>query len=141
MMKILRSVVATCAVVLFVCLMSVTALAGEEQGELEDRGFTAAKQLEGRWVREDGGYSLVLQDIKPDGSLKAFYFNPRQINVHVANWKFENERIFLYVELRDVNYPGSNYILMYRASNDLIWGSYYQAVQKQTIKVNFVRSR
>ena len=138
-MKILRSVIAACTVVLFVYLMSVNTLAGQEQNEQENSGFTAAKQLEGRWVREDGGYMLVLQDVKADGSLKAFYFNPRQINVHEANWKFEDERLILYVELRDVNYPGSNYTLMYRAATDVLWGSYYLAVQKQTLDVIFVR--
>jgi hypothetical protein len=137
-MRILRSVIAVCAVVLFVWLFYGTALAGQEQ---ESNGFSAAKQLEGRWVREDGGYMLVLQDVRPDGSLKAFYFNPRQINVHEANWKFKNERLILYVELRDVNYPGSNYTLMYRAANDTLWGSYYQAVQKQTMDVFFVRGK
>ena len=139
-MKILRSVIVACAVVLFVWLLSDSVLAAQEQGELGSRGFSEAKQLEGRWVREDGGYSLVLADIKSDGSLKAFYFNPRQINVHEANWKFEDERLHFYVELRDVNYPGSNYTLMYRAAKDVLWGSYYQAVQKQTMDVFFVRS-
>ena len=61
--------------------------------------------------------------------------------MHVANWKFKDERLFFYVELRDVNYPGSNYTLMYRAANDVLWGSYYQAVQKLTMDVSFVRSK
>ena len=139
-MKILRSVIAASVIVHFVWLFSGTALASQEQGSQESNGFNAAKQLEGRWVREQGGYVLVLQDIMPDGSLKAFYLNPRNINVHVASWKFEEERLFLYVELRDVNYPGSNYTLMYRAGMDVLWGSYYQAVQKQTMDVYFVRS-
>jgi hypothetical protein len=137
-MKDLRSVIAACVVVLFVYGI---ALAGQDQNEQENSGFTAAKLLEGRWLREDGGYILDLQDIRPDGSLKAFYFNPRQINVHEANWKFEDERLLLYVELRDVNYPGSNYTLMFRASQDLLWGSYFQAVQKQTMDVKFVRMK
>ena len=137
-MKDLRSVIAACVVVLSVYGI---ALAGQDQNEQENSGFTAAKQLEGRWLREDGGYILDLQDIRPDGSLKAFYFNPRQINVHEANWKFEDERLLLYVELRDVNYPGSNYTLMFRASQDLLWGSYFQAVQKQTMDVKFVRMK
>lgn len=137
-MKILRSVTTACAVVLFVWMLSVNVLASQEQ---ESRGLSAAKQLEGRWVREDGGYMLVLHDFKADGSLKAFYFNPREINVHEANWKFEDNRLILYVELRDVNYPGSNYTLMYRAQNDVLWGSYFQAVQKQTMDVYFVRDR
>ena len=140
-MKILRSVVVACAVILFVWLFDGTAFADQKQGTEESKGFSAAKQLEGRWLREDGGYMLDLQDIRPDGSLKAFYFNPRQINVHEANWKFEDERLLLYVELRDVNYPGSNYTLMFRASQDLLWGSYFQAVQKQTMDVKFVRMK
>ena len=140
-MKILRSVIAAFTVVCLVWLSYGPALAGQEQDMQESNGFSAAKQLEGRWVRQEGGYVLVLQDIRPDGSLKAFYLNPRQINVHVANWKFEDERLFLYVELRDVNYPGSNYTLMYRAANDVLWGSYYQAVQKQTMDVYFVRTK
>ena len=140
-MKIFRPVIALFTVVLFVWLLCSPALAGQEQDIKESSGFTAAKQLEGRWVRENGGYVLILQDIKPDGSMKAFYLNPRSINVHEATWKFEDDRIFLYVELRDVNYPGSNYSLMYRAANDTLWGSYYQAVQKQTMDVRFVRTR
>ena len=140
-MKFSRTGLTVFAVALFACLLFGPALAGQEQGKQESNGFTAAKQLEGYWVREEGGYVLILQDIKPDGTIKAFYLNPRSINVQEANWKFEDERLFLYVELRDVNYPGSNYTLMYRASNDVLWGSYYQAVQKQTMDVRFVRTK
>ena len=140
-MKISRPVIAASTVVLSVWLFYGIALADQKQDIEESKGFSAAKQLEGRWLREDGGYMLDLQDIRPDGSLKAFYFNPRNINVHVANWKFEDERLLLYVELRDVNYPGSNYTLMYRAAQDLLWGSYFQAVQKQTMDVKFVRMK
>ena len=140
-MKILRPVIAACAVVLFVWLFHGAALANQEQDIQENRGFNTAKELEGRWVRENGGYVLILQDIKPDGNMKAFYLNPRSINVHEASWKFEDDRVILYVELRDVNYPGSNYTLMYRAANDVLWGSYFQAVQKQTMRVRFVRSK
>jgi hypothetical protein len=134
--KILQSL-ATIAVFSFMWLFYSPALAGQEQGIQENSGFSAAQKLEGRWVRQAGGYVLVLQDIRPDGS----YLNPRNINVHIASWKFEDERLFLYVEMRDVNYPGSNYTLMYRAATDVLWGSYYQAVQKQTMDVSFVRSR
>lgn len=139
-MKISRPVISA-YVVLFVWLFHGAAFAYQEQPVQESLGFTAAKKLEDRWVRENGGYVLILQDIKADGSMKAFYLNPRSINVHEATWKFEDDRVILYVELRDVNYPGSNYSLMYRAANDVLWGSYFQAVQKQTMDVKFVRSR
>ena len=137
-MKIFQSVTVAFAVVLFVWLFCGPALAAEDPNTQESRGFTAAKHIEGRWFGANGGYVLILHYIKPDGSIKAFYLNPRSINVHEATWKFEDERIFLYVEMR---YPGSNYTLMYRAANDALWGSYYQAVQKQTMNVNFVRSK
>ena len=140
-MKILQPGIAAFAAVLFVWLLCSPALASQEQAKPESDGYVLAKQLEGRWVRENGGYVLILQDIKDDGSMKAFYLNPRSINVHEATWKFEDDRIILYVEMRDVNYPGSNYTLMYRAANDTLWGSYYQAVQKQTLDVRFVRSK
>ena len=140
-MKILQPGIAAFAAVLFVWLLCSPALASQEQAKPESDGYVLAKQLEGRWVRENGGYVLILQDIKDDGSIKAFYLNPRSINVHEATWKFEDDRLFLYVEMRDVNYPGSNYTLMYRAANDTLWGSYYQAVQKQTLDVKFVRTR
>jgi hypothetical protein len=141
-MKIVRPVIAACAVLLCIWLLYFgQAFADQELPIQESEGFSTAKQLEGQWVREDGGYMLILHDIKADGSMKAFYLNPRQINVHEANWKFEDDRVILYVELRDVNYPGSNYSLMYRAANDVLWGSYFQAVQKQTLKVHFVRGR
>jgi hypothetical protein len=140
-MKISRSVFTVFCAVLFVWSFYSLALAVQEQGTLESSGYSLAKELEGRWIRENGGYVLVLQGIKPDGSMKAFYLNPRSINVHEASWKFEDKRVILYVELRDVNYPGSNYSLMYRAANDVLWGSYFQAVQKQTMKVRFVRSK
>ena len=139
--EIIRPGIAVFATVLFVCFVYGTATANQEQDMHESSGFIEAKKLEGPWVREEGGYVLILQDIKPDGTIKAFYLNPRSINVHVANWKFEDDRIILYVEMRDVNYPGSNYTLMYRASNDVLWGSYYQAVQKQTMDVRFVRTK
>ena len=140
-MKISRPVIAASTVVLSVWLFYGIALADQKQDIEESKGFSAAKQLEGRWVRQDGGYILDLQNIRPDGKMKAFYFNPRNINVHEASWKFEDNRLILYVELRDVNYPGSNYTLMYRAAKDVLWGSYYQAVQKQTLKVHFMRGK
>jgi hypothetical protein len=33
-------------------------------------------RIEGKWLRPDGGYVLVLSDVKSEGTLKAAYFNP-----------------------------------------------------------------
>ncbi|MEN6319876.1 MAG: hypothetical protein ABFD82_14115 [Syntrophaceae bacterium] len=99
------------------------------------------QRLEGRWVRPDGGYVLELLSIKKDGSVSASYFNPTPIKVYRAEAKKKNGRITLFVELRDINYPGSTYNLIYDSATDRLKGTYFQAVHKQTFYVEFVRAR
>ncbi|MDZ7612494.1 MAG: hypothetical protein U5K51_01290 [Flavobacteriaceae bacterium] len=95
--------------------------------------------LAGQWERTDGGYRLVLEEIKPDGAMKASYFNPNSIHVHQANWKMENQQLFVFVELRDTNYPGSTYTLTYNKDNDLFSGIYFQAAMNQSYEIEFQR--
>jgi hypothetical protein len=102
---------------------------------------TDLQRLEGRWVRPDGGYVLELTEIKKDGSLKAAYFNPRSIKVFSAKWSRKEGKINLLLELRDVNYPGSKYNLQYDPTFDRLRGTYFQAVEKQTFSIEFVRGR
>ncbi len=102
---------------------------------------TDVQALEGRWVRPDGGYVLDLSEIKRDGSLKASYFNPRPINVFSAKWSRKEGKVNLFVELRDVNYHGSKYNLQYDPKSDRLKGTYFQAVEKQTFNVEFVRAK
>ena len=102
---------------------------------------TDLQRLEGRWVRPDGGYVLELSEIKKDGSLKASYFNPRPINVFNAKWSRKGEKVTVFVELRDVNYPGSKYNLQYDPESDHLTGTYFQAVEKQTFNIEFVRAK
>jgi len=99
------------------------------------------QRLAGRWLRPDGGYVLELRDIKMDGTLKAAYFNPRPINVSRAELQRKEGNITLLVELRDVNYPGSMYNLRYDPENDRLKGTYFQAVQRETYDVEFVRTK
>jgi hypothetical protein len=96
-------------------------------------------RLTGRWLRPDGGYILELSDIGPKGLVKAAYFNPRPINVSRAEWRRQEDRLGLFVELRDVNYPGSTYTLVYQGKNDRLVGIYYQAALRQRFNVEFVR--
>jgi hypothetical protein len=72
---------------------------------------TDLQRLEGRWVRPDGGYILELSEIKKGGSVSAAYFNPRPIKVFSERWSRKGGKINLFVDLRDVNYPGSKYNL------------------------------
>ena len=104
-------------------------------------GQTDLQRLEGRWVRPDGGYILELRDIKKDGNVTAAYFNPRPIKVFSATWSRKEGKINLFVELRDVNYPGSKYNLQYDPGSDRLKGTYFQAVEKQTFNIEFVRTK
>ncbi len=98
------------------------------------------KGILGRWVRPDGGYVLEIQEIGKDGSLKAAYLNPRPINIARAEIRRENDTIHIIVELRDVNYPGSTYFLQYEKSTQRLIGTYFQAVEKTTFSIEFVKT-
>ena len=110
-------------------------------GQTDKQSPADHQRLEGRWIRPDGGYILELSEIKKDGSLKASYFNPRPINVFSAKWSRKDGKINLFVELRDVNYPGSKYNLVYDPESDRLKGTYFQAVEKQTFNIEFVRAK
>lgn len=99
------------------------------------------KRLEGKWQRPDGGYILELKEIGKEGTLKAAYFNPRPINVFKAEWNYKHNTINLFVELRDVNYPGSKYNLQYDPETDKMKGTYYLAVYGETYNIEFVRTK
>ena len=44
-------------------------------------------------------------------------------------------------EQRDVNYPGSTYNLQYDPETDRLKGTYFQAVERQTFEIQFVRAK
>lgn len=98
------------------------------------------KVFVGEWVRPGGGYIIRVRDIKPDGSVDAGYFNPKEINIAEANvslWKGLNK---LFIKLQDEGYPGSTYTLYYYAEKDALAGFYYQAAMKQNFEVVFERN-
>jgi len=84
-------------------------------------------------VRPDGGYILELREIKKDGSLNGSLLQSRPIKVFSAKWSRKGETINLFVELRDVNYPGSKYNLQYDPKSGYLKGTYFQAVEKQDL--------
>ena len=97
------------------------------------------ERLIGRWLRSDGGYVLEIRRAEPDGRLDAAYLNPRSIHVARAEWHREGDSLTLFIELRDVNYPGSTYRLAFSPGSDRLAGRYFQAVEHQTFDVMFVR--
>jgi hypothetical protein len=97
--------------------------------------------LAGKWLRSDGGYVMELKDVKPYGRIGAEYFNPNPIHVSRAEWRLVSDRLNVFVELRDINYPGSTYTLVYLPERDSLAGYYYQAVEGQTFDVIFMRTK
>ena len=104
-------------------------------------GEVSFQRLEGRWVRPDGGYILELRNIKKDGSVTAAYFNPKPIKVFHAKSSHKEGRIHLVVELRDANYPGSTYNLLYDPMSDRLKGTYFQAVDRLSFDIEFMRAK
>lgn len=99
------------------------------------------KQIEGYWVRPDGGYILQLQEVKENGSLTAAYFNPRPINVSRAEVSDRGGKVNLFVELQDVNYPGSTYNLAFDPATDRLRGVYFQATSRNSFQIEFERMK
>ena len=73
------------------------------------------------------------------GRMNAAYFNPRPINVAKAEASQGGGTVSVFIELRDVNYPGSTYNLTYDPANDCLKGIYFQAAIRQTFDVYFIR--
>ena len=113
---------------IFLAANSITA---ERTSELQ--------KLKGRWQRQDGGYVLAINSIAASGSMDARYFNPKSIYIGKAEASWDGDGTKVFIELRDVNYPGSTYSLSYDAKSDQLKGIYYQAVERQRFPVAFAR--
>ena len=97
------------------------------------------EKLKGKWLRPDGGYVLELKRLLDQNALEAAYFNPNPIHVGKARLSKERGFVKVFVELQDVNYPGSTYTLIYDAEHDQLRGVYYQATQQQEYDIAFER--
>ncbi len=100
---------------------------------------TAFAKLPGKWLRPDGGYILEIVSVAPDGTLDAAYLNPRPIHVAKAVASQAGGSVKAFIELRDVNYPGSTYTLTYDPAKDQLQGNYFQAAIRQDFDVFFTR--
>jgi len=130
----------------FATLLLLAAMAaltfGCNQQPPQPQKKTADKSLlVGNWVRTDAPYRIQISELLDDGKMKAGYFNPKSINVSKAGWVNSGGVIQLYIELRDENYPGSNYSLTYLPERDMLAGNYFQAVEGTNFKVEFARAK
>ena len=125
----------------------------EKQTKEQSGGISAAKKsarhkanmdfgiLKGRWVRPDGGYVVAVREIDVGGKMVAAYFNPRPINVSQAEASSDGTTIKVFIELRDINYPGATYNLTYDPRSDQLKGIYFQPAINQSFYVVFVRMK
>ena len=98
-------------------------------------------KLKGQWLRPDGGYVIEIKSVDDSGKLDATYSNPRPIHVAKAEATRDGATTKVFIELRDVNYPGSTYTLGYEPQSDQLQGIYFQAIQRQNFEVIFVRMK
>jgi hypothetical protein len=101
----------------------------------------AFDSLKGPWLRPDGGYVIDIRDVDARGKMHAGYFNPRPINVSQAEASREGDTTKVFIELRDVNYPGATYNLTYDPEKDQLRGVYYQPALGQSFDVVFIRMK
>lgn len=73
--------------------------------------------------------------------MDAGYFNPNPINVDKAEWRISDNKLYIRVILKDVNYPGSTYTLIYNPVNDSLSGNYFQALEGTNFNVIFTRKK
>lgn len=120
--------------IMFVWFMwNTLAIGGASQGHID------LTKIVGEWVRPDGGYTLKVEKINPDGTVSAGYFNPSKVHIsegNVSEWK---GLIKLFIKLQDKGYPGSTYTLYYYAEKDALAGFYYQAEMQKTFEVVFIK--
>lgn len=117
----------------------ISAMGSKNRSEVPDARPDNLRKLIGRWVRPDGGYVIDIRNVDADGKLQAAYFNPRPIHVSQARITKAQKKLQVFVELRDVGYPGATYTLTYNAQHDVLAGLYFQPTVDQTFDVVFVR--
>lgn len=123
------------AIFLFVVLIAGVGIASAYAVTVRSPAMLA---LQGRWVRTDAPYVIELRHSQ-EGSLQAAYFNPKPIHVGKTETSEQGGLVQILIELQDVNYRGSTYVLTYDRSQDLLQGIYFHPVTKQSYDVTFVR--
>ena len=106
---------------------------------VSSEALSSFEKLKGRWLRAEGSYIIEVRSVEASGKMNAAYFNPRPINVAKAEAMKAGENLGVFVELRDVNYPGSTYTLTYQPATDRLAGTYFHALSGQNMDVEFSR--
>ena len=97
------------------------------------------ENLIGKWVRPDGGYVLDITTVHRDGKIEMAYLNPRPINVSKAQVNIKSDKIEIFIELRDRNYPGNYYTLTFDSKANRLVGVYHHLGLNQNFDVYFIK--
>ena len=97
--------------------------------------------LKGTWIRPDGGYTIAIRSLGPDGQIDAMYFNPNPLPFAKAQASQDGATLRAFFELRAGGYERSTYDLTYDPASDRLKGIYHQAVAKRSFPVYFERKR
>jgi uncharacterized protein (DUF2147 family) len=119
-----------------IALLSVLAIANPLFAAAPDQAFDG---IIGKWVRPDGGYIIEIKGVDAGGKLDAAYYNPTSIHISKAEASLDGDAVKVFIEFQDVNYPGSNYHLVYDPQADQLKGDYYQAVDRERYEIFFER--
>jgi len=125
--------------VMGLCLLVVTWMAiGAALAQTSVQASPDMLAVQGRWVRTDAPYVIELRHAR-GGSLQALYFNPKPIHVGKTETAEQDDFLQVMIELQDVNYAGSTYVLRYNRAQDALQGIYFHPASQQSYEVGFVR--
>ena len=122
-----------------ICLLTVLGMGrGIAPARATGQNSQDMLDIRGSWVRTDASYVIELRHDQ-GGSLQATYFNRRPIHVEKTEVMEKGGLLYVMIVLRDVNYPGSIYLLAYDGTKDVLQGTYFHAPSRQSYDVGFVR--
>jgi len=96
--------------------------------------------MQGTWVREDAPYRLEISG-GAGGVMRVKYFNRKYINVEETDTAARGGFQYILIRLKDVNYPGSIYLLRYDRKQDKLFGIYTPGTTGQEFNVSFARKK
>ena len=100
--------------------------------------------LQGTWRRINEQYVLEIRSAAADGTLEAGYFSSGPVRVARATASRSGGAAKVFVLLDDPNNPGyrgCTYDLVYDPQQDLLVGTYFQAVQGERYEIAFERMK
>jgi hypothetical protein len=101
---------------------------------------TVSDKLNGKWLRDDGKYTLEIKSVNENGTLSVAYFNPKPIELGRTEWMIYKNKLHVLVELKGP-YILSNYQLVYDDETKRLVGTFFQAVEQETYSIYFNKAK